>query len=295
MDFQGIKTIFALTKYLLGTMSKPIISKGELDNAIALIREHTKLIPSVGLILGSGLGPFADQIEDAVTIPTAIIPHYPVSTVAGHAGELIIGNLAGKHVIALKGRIHSYEGYSLSRITFPIHLLAALGVQKIIVTNAAGGLNRNFKAGDLMLIEDHVNLMFSNPLIGINDESVGPRFPDMSRPYDPGMLDIAEQAGRDLGIALRKGVLGALPGPTYESAAEVRMMQRFGVDAGTMSTVPEVIAAVYRGLAVLGISCITNLGTGMSQNKLSHDEVTEVANLVKDRFSRLIKEIVARI
>ncbi len=276
-------------------MLKEVISSREISTAASFVKEQCRLRPQVGLILGSGLGSFADEMENVTVIPTETIPHYPVSTVAGHAGKWVIGDIAGTTVLAMKGRIHSYEGYSLQRVTFPIHLMAEFGIRKLIVTNAAGGLNRNFRPGDLMLINDHINLMLDNPLFGKNDDSIGPRFPDMSEPYSRQMIRLAETVGRDLGIALQKGVLGALKGPTYESAAEVRMMQRLGIDAGTMSTVPEVIAATYRGLQVLGISCITNLGTGMSTERLSHDDVTEVADLVQGKFSRLIKEIVSRL
>ncbi|MFQ5674952.1 MAG: purine-nucleoside phosphorylase, partial [bacterium] len=214
-------------------------------------------------------------------------------TVEGHAGKWIFGEISDKSILAMQGRVHSYEGYPLSRVTFPVHLMAELGIEKLIITNAAGGHNPKFVPGDLMVISDHINLMFDNPLVGPNE--IGPRFPDMAAPYHPGLIELAEKTALDLGIKLQKGVLAAMKGPTYETAAEVRMLQRLGADAGTMSTVPEAIVAASRSLKVLGISCITNLGTGMSANKLSHDEVTEVADRVKDKFSNLIKEIIHRI
>jgi len=266
-----------------------------LQESLEVVRKRTKSKPRVGIILGSGLGPFADGLEDRVAIPTAEIPHYPRSTVEGHAGRFVFGKVAGKEILALQGRVHAYEGYALQKVTYGVHLMAELGIETLIVTNAAGGINPNFVPGDLMVIVDHINLMFDNPLFGPNEERLGPRFPDMSEPYNRELIALAEQVGLEFGIKLQKGVLGALKGPTYETAAEIRMMRWFGADAGTMSTVPEVITAVYRGLKVLGISCITNLATGLSATKLSHEEVTEVAELVKERFSKLITEIIRRV
>ncbi len=267
--------------------------KTQLDEAVNYIRSKTSAEPKLAIILGSGLGPFAEEVQNQTVISTSSIPNYPPSTVEGHAGQWIFGEISGKTILAMKGRVHSYEGYALQKVTFPTHLMAQLGIEKLIVTNAAGGHNPRFTPGDLMLITDHINLMFDNPLTGPNE--FGPRFPDMCEPYNSGLIELAEKTALDLGIKLQKGVLAALKGPTYESAAEVKMLQRLGADAGTMSTVPEVIAAVSRGIKVLGMSCITNLGTGMSPDKLSHDEVTEVADMVKDKFSRLIREIISRI
>jgi purine-nucleoside phosphorylase len=266
----------------------------QLKESLAFVRTKTKAQPTIGIILGSGLGPFADALQNRTVIETASIPHYPRSTVEGHAGKLVFGELAGKNILALQGRVHAYEGYSLQQVTYPVQVMAEIGIKNLIVTNAAGGINRHFQPGDLMLIVDHINLMFDNPLMGLNDDRLGPRFPDMSAPYNLQLIELAEQIALELGIKLQKGVLAGLKGPTYETAAEIRMMQRLGADAGTMSTIPEVIAAVYRGLKVLGISCITNLATGMSDKKLSHDEVTEVAELVKDKFSKLITAIISK-
>ncbi len=268
--------------------------KKQLQESLAFIRTKTKAAPKIGIILGSGLGPFADELQNKTVIETATIPHYPRSTVEGHAGKLVFGEVSGKNILALQGRVHSYEGYPLQQVTYSVHLMAEIGVKNLIVTNAAGGINLHFKPGDLMLIVDHINMMFDNPLIGVNDDKLGPRFPDMSEPYSRELINLAEATALELGIKLQKGVLAALKGPTYESAAEIRMMRFLGTDAGTMSTVPEVIAAVYHSMKVLGISCITNLATGMSDKKLSHDEVTEVAELVKGKFSRLIKAIIGR-
>ena len=269
--------------------------RDQLQEALTFVHSKTDLKPPVAIILGSGLGSFADELTDKTEISTATIPHYPISTVEGHAGKWVFGKISGKTILAVKGRIHSYEGYSLGKVGFMVQLMAEMGIQNLMVTNAAGGLNRHFKPGDLMLITDQINMMFDNPLKGKNDDSLGPRFPDMSQPFNKELMEIAQQAALDLRIKLQKGVLGVLKGPTYETAAEVRMMQFFGADAGSMSTLPEVVTAVFRGLNVLGISCITNLGTGMTQNKLSHEEVTEVAELVKNKFKNLIKEIIARI
>ncbi len=271
-----------------------MVMRKNIQEALDYIKNRTTERPGIGIILGSGLGPFAEELQHKTIIPTADIPHYPPSTVEGHAGKLVFGKVEGVKVLALQGRIHAYEGYSLKQVTFPVQLMANLGVQHLIVTNAAGGLNPNFRPGDLMIIVDHINLMFDNPLIGPNDPELGPRFPDMSEPYNRRLIELAEKTALDLGIKVQKGVLIASKGPSYETAAEVRMFQRLGGDAATMSTVPEVIVAVYRGLKVLGISCITNLATGLSATKLSHEEVTEVAELVKGKFSSLVKEIILR-
>ena len=249
---------------------------------------------SIGIILGSGLGPFADELEEAVVIDSGDIPHYPVSTVEGHAGRWVFGKVGGVDVLAMQGRVHAYEGYSVSAVTYPVQLMAEIGVRTLIVTNAAGAVNPRLQPGDLMLIADHVNLMFDNPLFGPSDPRLGPRFPDMSEPYSADLIAMAESAALDLGIPVRKGVLVASKGPTYETAAEVVMYGRIGGDAATMSTVPEVIAAVYRGMRVLGISCITNLATGLSERPLSHDEVVEVGQQVREKFAALIRAVVGR-
>lgn len=266
-----------------------------LKEALAFIRSITEDRPKIGIILGTGLGPFAEELKNRTIIETSTIPHYPVSMVEGHAGKLIFGEIVEEKILALQGRVHAYEGYTLKKVTFPVHLMAELGVRKLIVTNAAGALNPNLKPGDLMVTVDHINFMFENPLTGPNNPHLGPRFPDMSEPYNSQLIKLAEKTALDLGLKLQKGILVAIKGPSYETAAEVRMLQRLGGDAATMSTVPEVITAVYRGIKVLGISCITNLATGLSSNKLSHEEVTEVASKVKGKFSKLIKEIISRI
>jgi len=276
-----------------------IVDEPLLQQAASFIKENIKEkigdLPQLAAILGSGLGPFADAAQNAVSIPTSTIPNYPVSTVSGHAGRWVFGELEGKKVLLMQGRIHTYEGYPVARVTFPVHLMAELGVKKLIVTNASGGVNPLFNAGDLMLIDDQINLMFANPLRGQDKRKWGPRWPDMSDPYSRELQEIAMRVARELQIPLRRGVIFTSKGPSYESAAEVQMARRLGADALTMSTVPEVIAAVYRRMQVLGISCVTNLATGISSQKLDHAEVTETANRISATFARLMRGIVKEI
>ncbi|MGM9925940.1 MAG: purine-nucleoside phosphorylase [Bacillus sp. (in: firmicutes)] len=258
------------------------------------IQDRIKVVPEIGLILGSGLGVLADQIEDAVTIPYNNIPNFPVSTVSGHAGQLVIGKLAGKVVIAMQGRFHFYEGYSMDKVTFPVRVMKVLGVEKIIVTNAAGGVNTEFTPGDLMLITDHINFTGTSPLIGANDERFGPRFPDMSTSYDREFQQLAKEVANELNIGLKTGVYFGLTGPTYETPAEVRMVRILGGDAVGMSTVPEVIVANHSSMRVLGISCITNMAAGILDQPLNHEEVIETTEKVKSEFLQLVKELVKR-
>ncbi|MDZ7359991.1 MAG: purine-nucleoside phosphorylase [candidate division KSB1 bacterium] len=272
-----------------------IVDEHLLQQAASFIKTKVGAIPQLAAILGSGLGPFADAAQKAVSISTSVIPNYPVSTVSGHAGRWVLGEIEGKPILLMQGRIHTYEGYPISRVTFPVHLMAEIGVKKLIVTNAAGGVNPLFKPGDLMLIDDHINLMFANPLRGQHEHKWGPRWPDMSDPYSRELQEVAMSVARELQIPLRRGVLLASKGPSYESAAEVQMARRLGADALTMSTVPEVITAVYRRMNVLGISCITNLATGLSHQKLDHAEVTETANRISETFARLMRGIVREI
>lgn len=247
--------------------------------------------PTIGLILGSGLGVLADEIKNPYIIPYDDIPSFPISTVEGHAGELVIGELMGKQVIALKGRFHYYEGYSMDKVTFPVRVMKAIGVEKIIVTNAAGGVNKTFTPGDLMIIEDHINFGFDNPLIGPNDNELGVRFPDMSSAYSKELIHVAKSVAKENNIDIKTGVYAFLTGPTYETPAEVRMMSILGADAVGMSTVPEVIAAVHGGMDVLGISCITNMASGILDQPLSHDEVIETTQKVKEKFVAYIEGI----
>ncbi len=266
----------------------------QLSESISYIRSITAMAPGIGIILGSGLGHFADQLQDSVQISCQKIPHYPKSTVEGHKGMLVFGKLQGIPVLALQGRVHSYEGYSMQQVTYPVRLMSALGISSLIVTNAAGGVNTTFSPGDLMLIMDHINMSFNNPLIGIKVQAENSRFVDMAQAYDLEYLQIAETAAAELGIPLQMGVLCMMRGPSYETAAEVRMIRILGGDAGTMSTVPEVIVARQSGLRVLGLSCITNMATGVTDQRLDHHEVTVVANKIAATFVKLLTAVIRR-
>ena len=255
------------------------------------IKNKLEGTPEIGLILGSGLGVLADEIENPIAIPYSDIPNFPVSTVHGHAGQLVIGTLEGKTVVAMQGRFHFYEGYSMDKVTFPVRVMKLLGVEKLIVTNAAGGVNESFKPGDLMLISDHINFMGTNPLIGPNDDRFGTRFPDMSTPYDKEFMELARKTAEELNIKIQEGVYVGNTGPTYETPAEVRMARIIGGDAVGMSTVPEVIVANHSGMRVLGISCITNMAAGIRDQPLDHNEVIETTAKVRNDFLRYVKEI----
>ena len=251
--------------------------------------------PKIGLILGSGLGVLADEIEQAVKIPYNEIPNFPVSTVEGHAGQLVFGTLKGATVVAMQGRFHFYEGYSLDKVTAPVRVMKELGVETLIVTNAAGGINESFEAGDLMLITDHINNMGTNPLIGPNDSNIGVRFPDMSESYNLNLREMAKSSANELNIKLQEGVYVGNTGPSYETPAEIRALRTLGGDAVGMSTVPEVIVAKHAGLNVLGISCISNMAAGILNQPLSHDEVIETTEKVRVNFLNLVKSIVEEI
>ena len=246
------------------------------------------------IVLGSGLGALADEIERPVKIPYRDIPGFPVATVAGHAGAMIAGRLEGRPVLALAGRFHMYEGHDVRLAAFPARVAHALGVSTLIVSNAAGGVNRLWQPGDLMLIRDHINLVFRNPLIGAVEEG-DLRFPDMSAPYDAELSDVARAVAAEQGTLLREGVYAGMLGPAYETAAEVRMLGLLGADAVGMSTVPEVIVARAIGMRVLGVSCITNLACGLSNTPITHAEVLETTAKAAGRFSKLVKAIVARL
>ncbi|MBF8807171.1 MAG: purine-nucleoside phosphorylase [Enterococcus lacertideformus] len=243
-----------------------------------------------GMILGSGLGELAEEIEDAIVIPYDQIPFFPTSTVVGHAGQLVYGTLSGKKVLAMQGRFHFYEGHSMQIVTYPVRVMAALKAHSVIVTNACGGVNESFVPGDLMLITDHINYMGQNPLMGPNEEEIGPRFPDMSDAYTHAYREVAKQVAKKLNLDLKEGIYMGYSGPSYETPAEIRMSRILGADAVGMSTVPEVIVAAHSGLKVLGISCITNLAAGMQAN-LNHEEVVETTQRVKQSFKELIKEV----
>lgn len=256
------------------------------------IRALTPFEPEIALILGSGLGGLADEVEAAAVIPYDEIPYYPVSTVVGHAGRLILGTLAGKKVVVMQGRLHYYEGYPMSRLAMPIRVLHALGAGTLLVTNASGGLNPAFSPGDVMLITDHINAMGANPLMGPNDESIGPRFPDMTHAYDPQLRALAVELARQLDVPLRQGVYVGLSGPAYETRAERRYLRIIGADAVGMSTVPEVIVANHAGMRVLGFSAVTNIATGEEdQPPDDHDKVLATAKLAGERLTVLVREV----
>jgi len=268
------------------------VTRDQLEAAIAAIRRRTALQPTVGLILGSGLGDLADAIEQPVMIPYRDIPHYPLATAEGHVGELVIGQVEGVTVMTMRGRLHFYEGYSMAATTFPVRVMRALGVHTLIVTNAAGGLNASWQAGDLMLITDHINLpgmAGHSPLVGPNDKTLGPRFLDMLGAYDADLRVLAHRVAREQGLTLREGVYVMNAGPCFETPAEIAFLVGIGASAVGMSTVPEVIVARHGGMRVLGISCITNIAVGAE--KADHEEVLATAAAVKPRFQALLRGI----
>ena len=257
-------------------------------NAADYIKQKTDLRPSIGLVLGSGLGDYADTLEEAVRIPYSQIPNFPVPTVPGHSGAMVFGKKCGQTVVVLQGRIHYYEGLSQKEITLPIRVLAALGVKTLVLTNACGGVNLSFKPGDLMLISDHINFSGSNPLIGANLDAFGPRFPDMSDLYTASIRAAIKEKASAAGIQLQEGVYAMYSGPNYETPAEIRMFRIMGADTVGMSTVPEALVAGHCGLQVVGISCVTNMAAGILPVKLSHAEVMETADRVHDKFQKLL-------
>jgi purine-nucleoside phosphorylase len=261
----------------------------QLQETSAAIRSRSPgFNPKVGIILGSGLGEFADGFSDKVVIPYPELPYFPASSVVGHAGRLVMGKVGGEPVVAMQGRVHFYEGFTPAQVAFPTRVLCSLGIRALVVTNAAGGVNFDFRPGDLMMITDHLNLSGYNPLVGHNDERLGPRFPDMSAAYAPQLRKLLKETAAQRKIALKEGVYASVSGPSYETPAEIRMLRTLGADAVGMSTVPEVIAASHMGVPVAGVSCITNLAAGIGEKPLSHQEVAETANRVKDVFGSLL-------
>jgi purine-nucleoside phosphorylase len=263
--------------------------------AAASIRAKCKTVPKVGLILGSGLGAFADKLQNATAIDYAGIPHFPRSHVQGHAGRLVIGDRQDVPCVAMQGRVHMYEGHSAETVSFPARVLVTLGAKVLIITNAAGGINPSWSPGTLMLIRDHIDMLRDHALRGPNDERFGPRFPDMTKAYAPELRTLVTEAAASAKIPLETGVYVAMPGPTYETPAEVQMLQRMGADATGMSTVPEVVVARHMGARVIGISCITNQAAGISGHELSHAEVTETATRVRATFEHLLDTILAQL
>jgi len=265
------------------------------EEAAAAVRGRCGPLPQIAIVLGSGLGDFADTLGESVVTPYDALPHWPASKVVGHAGRLVIGNVRGKRVAALGGRAHFYEGHDLATVVFATRVMGRLGVKQIILTNAAGGINTGFGQGALMVIDDHINLLGSNPLVGPNDERFGQRFPDMSEVYSRRLRAVADEAARVRGVAVSHGVYVAVHGPSYETPAEIRAFRTMGADAVGMSTVPEAIAARHMGMEVLGISCITNMAAGVLPQPLDHNEVMETARRVRGSFISLIEAIIERL
>ena len=265
------------------------------EHATRIIRARINVEPRIAIVLGSGLGGFADDFEDAVGIPYEEIPGFMRSTAQGHAGKLVIGKVDGVPLLAMQGRVHFYEGYSLEEVTFPIRTFKLLGIKTLVLTNAAGGINVQLTQGALMVISDHLNLMGTNPLRGPNDDRFGPRFPDMSAVYSPELQELVVEEAKAIGVEVRRGIYGALTGPSYETPAEILLLRNFGADAVGMSTVPEAIVARHMGMEVLGISCITNMAAGISDEPINHEEVMATGDRVRATFTELLKRVVTKI
>jgi len=275
--------------------AKPSPPFVQAEAAAGFLRKKTKLRPKIALVLGSGLGAFADEFAEATRIPYAKIPHFPRSTAIGHAGQLVLGKVDGVEVVGMQGRVHLYEGYSAQEVAFPIRVFARLGVRAVILTNAAGGIKKEFTQGRLVVISDHINLQGANPLTGPNEERFGPRFPDMTNAYDKQFRELTLAAGRKMNVGLGEGVYAALAGPSYETPAEIRYLRSIGADLVGMSTVPEVIAARHAGMRALGISCVTNAAAGVLDQPLDHKEVLETAERVKSQFIGLLRAVIPQI
>ena len=267
----------------------------DVGESVDAITARVVQAPNIAIVLGSGLGDFAGRLDGRVSIPYGDLPHWPASHVAGHEGRLVVGTIKGRTVAALSGRCHAYEGHDLRAVTFAVRVLGVLGIKTLILTNAAGGVNAAFTAGTLMVIDDHINLIGGNPLIGRNEDRFGPRFPDMTEVYSARLRRIADEAGREHGLALVHGVYAALSGPSYETPAEVRGLRTIGADAVGMSTVPEAIVARHMGVEVLGISCITNVAASVSSRLLAHEDVVETARRVSGKFIALLEGVIGRL
>ena len=265
------------------------------EKAARMIRARTNAEVSAAIVLGSGLGAFADALTDATAIPYGEIPGFARSTVEGHAGRLVIGKAGDTTLAAMQGRFHFYEGYSLEDVTFPIRVLKMLGVRTLVLTNAAGALNTEFAPGSLMVISDHINLLGANPLTGRNDSRFGPRFPDLTSVYAPELQNMVIEEARAMGMELRRGIYAALTGPSYETPAEIHMVRTLGADAVGMSTVPEAIVARHMDMQVIGISCITNLAAGVSNRPIDHSQVMAIGESVRGQFTELLRRVVARL
>ncbi len=259
------------------------------------VRSKVRAVPDVAIVLGSGLGDFANALGDAVTMPYDTLPHWPASRVIGHEGKLVVGTAKGRSVAALAGRCHLYEGHDPATVTFAVRALGLLGIKTLILTNAAGGVNTGFSQGALMVIDDHINLMGANPLAGPNDDRFGPRFPDMTEVYSSRLRALADAAGKDINLLLPHGVYAALLGPSYETPAEIRYLRAIGGDAVGMSTVPEALVARHMGMEVLGISCITNMAAGVLSKPLDHSEVMDTARRIRGQFIALLEGVLGRL
>lgn len=273
---------------------KGMIMFKKVQETVSYIKKVVDLKPEIAIILGSGLGDLVDYVTISHEIAYEDIPHFPVSTVSGHAGKLVYGTLNGVEVLLMQGRFHYYEGYDMKQVTYPIYVMKQLGIEKLIVTNASGGINENFEPGDLMIINDFINFMGTNPLIGSNDDRFGVRFPDMSEAYSLELQEKARMVADDLEIAYKEGVYMACTGPSYETAAEIRAFRIYGADAVGMSTVPETMIANYLGMKVLGISCVTNMATGIQKMKHSHARVVEVANRASENICKWVTALVEK-
>ena len=271
------------------------VEYAKIQRAAAFVRDRVGEMPRIAIVLGSGLGDFAGTLAAPVSLSYATIPGWPVSTVIGHAGQLVVGGVRDHRVVALSGRAHFYEGHPMATVVFAMRVMGMLGVKTVILTNAAGGINTSFSQGALMVMDDHLNLVGTNPLIGPNDERFGPRFPDMTEVYSKRLRGLADQAASTTGLAIAHGVYAGLHGPSYETPAEIRYLRTIGADAVGMSTVAEAIVARHMGMEVLGISCITNMAAGVLPQVLNHDEVMETAQRVKGAFISLLEEIVGRL
>ena len=265
------------------------------EHATRIIRSRISVEPRIAVVLGSRLGAFADDFDEAVAIPYEDIPGFVRSTAQGHAGRLVIGKVDSIPVVAMQGRVHYYEGYSLEEVTFPVRVFNLLGIKTLVLTNAAGGINVQLTQGALMMISDHVNLMGVNPLRGPNDERFGPRFPDMSAVYSPELQELVIEEARAINVEVRRGVYGALSGPSFETPAEIHLLRTLGADAVGMSTVPEAIVARHMGIEVLGISCITNMAAGISDAPINHEEVMATGDRVRETFAQLLRRVVSRV
>jgi len=267
----------------------------EINEAVQYIKSKCSVSPSVGIVLGSGLGSFAEEIEAECEIEYSDIPHFPVSTVEGHSGKLIFGNLSGKKVVAMAGRFHYYEGYSTAEVVFPIRVLKFMGIKTLVISNAAGGINRSFKVGDLMIIKDHISMLTINPLIGKNEDQLGGRFPDMSEPYKNYLIEKAKRIALDNNIEVKEGVYAGVTGPTFETRAEYKMLNILGADAVGMSTVQEVIAAVHLGLPVFAMSVITDVGIREEENTITHEEVLKAAKDAEPKLTLIFKQLIGQL